>query len=440
MSHRSLIAMARVVFALVVAIPYGKSSGDDWPQWRGPGRDGVWHETGIIESFSGPDIPLRWQVEIGPGYSGPTVADGRVYLTDRRSEPRQVEGVHCVDWKTGASIWSHHYACDYEGIGYQNGPRAAVLVSHGHAYSLGATGHLFCFDATTGNVLWQKDLRVEYEIEMPIWGIAGSPLIEDDLLIVPVSGKADACLVAFDAITGDERWRSLSDGANYAAPIVIEQDAKRVLVYWTAQRVVGLNPSTGEIHWEYPFPPKSMPLGVSTPVWHRDFLFVTGFYEGCALLRVPRDHLAVKEIWRRKGPSETRTDGLHCIMSTPYLEGDHIYGVDSYGELRCLALADGARLWEDRTAVPRARWSNIHMVKNGDWIWLFNERGELIIARISPAGFEEYSRAQLIKPTTGQLNQRGGVCWVHPAFAYRHVFVRNDEKLVCASLAAPERP
>ena len=118
------------------------------------------------------------------------------------------------------------------------------------------------------------------------------------------------------------------------------------------------------------------------------------------------------------------------------MKGDYIYGVDSYGELRCLDLATGNRVWESLAAVPKARWATIHFVENGDKIWMFNERGELIISRLSPSGFEEISRAMLIDPTLDQLRQRGGVCWAHPAFANRHVFARNDKELVCADLTA----
>ena len=116
--------------------------------------------------------------------------------------------------------------------------------------------------------------------------------------------------------------------------------------------------------------------------------------------------------------------------------GKHVYGVDSYGELRCLDLKTGDRVWEDQTATPRARWSTIHFVKNGENIWMFNERGELVIGRLSPKGLTEISRAKLIYPTEDQLRQRGGVCWSHPAYANKHVFARSDKYLVCASLAA----
>ncbi|MEX2173969.1 MAG: PQQ-binding-like beta-propeller repeat protein, partial [Pirellulaceae bacterium] len=145
---------------------------------------------------------------------------------------------------------------------------------------------------------------------------------------------------------------------------------------------------------------------------------------------------AVEKLWHRVGQNEQNTDALQSIITTPVFDGTHIYGVDSYGELRCLDAATGDRLWEDLSATPKDRWSTIHLVKNGDRYWFFNERGELIIARLSPQGFDEISRAKLLEPTTAQLTRRGGVgvCWAHPAYANGHVFARSDKELVCASL------
>ena len=182
-----------------------------------------------------------------------------------------------------------------------------------------------------------------------------------------------------------------------------------------------------------------MVINVPTPVVERDRLFVSAFYDGSLRLKLCQDGLRVEQLWRRIGASEGDTDSLHAMISTPHLEGDYIYGVDSYGQLRCLDARTGDRIWEDLTAVPKARWSNIHIVRNANRIWMFNERGELIICTLSPKGFHEISRAKLIEPTTGQLQQRGGVCWSHPAYAYKHVFARNDRELVCASLAAEGR-
>ena len=409
---------------------------DDWPQWRGPGRDGVWNESGIIEKFDGPQLEIRWRAEISGGYSGPTVAGGRVYVTDRVAEPEEIERVHCFNWTDGKKIWTHDYPCEYGRVGYRTGPRASVTVNDGRAYSLGTVGHLFCFEAATGEVLWKKDLAAEYEIRVPIWGIAAAPLIEDDLLILHVGGAGDACIVALDKRTGRRRWTALDDEASYSAPIVIDQAGRRVLVCWTGSRVVGLDPGSGELYWQHPYKHSRWIIGIATPVRWKDRLFVSAFYDGSLMLRLAPDKLAVEKLWHRKGPSELDTDGLHALLVTPYLADNCVYGVDSYGQFRCLDADSGDRLWEDRTATSQVRWGTLHMVRNGRKMWMFNDRGELIIGRLSPQGFDEISRAKLIAPTTGQLRRRDGVCWSHPAFAYRHVFARNDEQLVCASLAA----
>ena len=435
--YQPIILLAATALAWLASSRSSPTLADDWPQWRGPRRDGVWREKGIIESFDKPQLKPLWRTKIGSGYCGPTVAGGRVYVTDRLVEPKQVERVHCLDAKTGKNIWTHTYDCPYRGVQYDAGPRASVSIDDGRAYSLGTMGNLFCLDAADGKILWQKDLNTEYKIRMPIWGIAASPLVEKNLLIVQIGGEDGACLVAFDKKTGKERWRALNDGASYCAPIVVKQAKKRVLVCYTAQNVVGLNPMTGKVYWTQPFPPTKMVIGISTPVYHKGMIFLTNFFDGSMLLKLADDKPAVEKLWHRAGPSERQTDALHSIISTPYLRGKYIYGVDSYGELRCLDLLTGDRIWQSDQAVPRARWATIHFVRNGKHVWMFNEKGELIISKFSPKGFEEISRAKLIDPTRDQLpSRRGGVCWSHPAFAGKHVFARNDNEILCVDLAA----
>ncbi len=432
-----LLAVTSIAVALFAARNTGRA--DDWPQWRGAERDGVWRETGIVDRFPEEGIDIRWRQPIASGYSGPTVAKGRVYVTDRLLKPQQTERVLCFDSQTGKPLWDFPYACRYVGIGYVAGPRASVTVEDGRVYALGAMGHLHCLDAETGESLWDKDLDTLYRISadnrMPMWGIAAAPIIYDDLVVVHIGGK-DASLVAFDKGTGEQRWQSLDDRAQYSAPIIIQQAGKDVLVCWTGDSIAGLDPATGDVYWRHPFTPREMPIGIATPVVNGDRLFVSSFYDGALMLKLRSDRPAVELLWRRNGRSERDTDALQSIISTPLFIGDHIYGVDSYGELRCLKAENGDRLWEDLSATPKARWSTIHFVPQEDRIWMFNERGELIISRLSPHGFEAISRAQLIAPTLKQLRQRNGVCWAHPAFANRHVFARNDNELVCANLAA----
>ena len=152
------------------------------------------------------------------------------------------------------------------------------------------------------------------------------------------------------------------------------------------------------------------------------------------------DNMGIEHVWSQVGKSEKQTKGIQSIIGTPIWIDDHIYGVDSYGELRCLSAETGERIWTTDKAVPRSRWSTIHFVRNGNKDWMFNERGELILAELSFAGFKEISRAKLIEPTTTQLRQRGGVCWSHPAYANKCIFLRNDKEIICVNLANEESP
>ncbi len=420
----------------LLSLPFGLSHvlAEDWDQWRGAKRDGVWRESGIVDELPEGQIPLAWSVKIGPGYSGPTVAKGRVYVTDRLVDGKsQQERILCIDEQTGESLWQVAYDCPYT-ISYTAGPRASVTVFDDLAYAVGAQGHFHCLNAATGAIVWKHDLNAEYEIAMPIWGISGAPLIYQELVIQQVGGTKNACVVAFNRKTGKEVWRALSDRAGYSSPIIVQQAKKDVLVMWTGDSLSGLDPLTGAVYWSHPFKPREMPIGIATPVLNGDMLYVSSFYDGSLMVKLPKERLAVDVLWRRIGDDEKNTDALHCMIGTPIFRGGHIYGIDSYGEMRCLDAKTGDRVWEDLSAVPKARWSTIHMVEQEDRVWMFNERGEVLITKLSPKGLTILDRAKLIEPTKAQLGQRNGVCWSHPAFANQSIYARNDERLVKASL------
>ena len=204
------------------------------------------------------------------------------------------------------------------------------------------------------------------------------------------------------------------------------------MVVWTENSLSGLNPETGEVFWRFPWDVGSG-MSIATPVLYKDHIFVSAFYSGSLLVKLGEDYTTAEKVWQRAGESERKTDALHCVMNTPVIIDDYIYGVDSYGELRCLEFGTGDRIWEDLTAVKKGRWANIHFVQNGEKTWMFNEHGELIISELSPLGFNEISRTKIIEPTRKQLPR--GVTWSHPAFANKHVFIRNDNELVCVDLS-----
>jgi outer membrane protein assembly factor BamB len=430
----SKLRLIKLILVLPGVFVFFSSVSQEWPDWRGANRDGIWKDTGIVTKFKTNTIALKWSIPCGTGYSGPTVSGGKVYLTDRIVKPAEAERVLCADASNGKIIWTYSYPCPYGNMSYPNGPRASVVISEGKAYSLGTMGHLLCLDASTGAILWKHDLNQEYQIKMPIWGIAATPLIFENKIILQIGGSNGASILALDKNTGKELWRSMDDEISYSAPLLIQQAGKPVVVVWTAEYLNGLDPKTGKVYWKIPSR-LGMGMGIATPVLYKGYLFVSSFYSGSLLVKLSQETTTAEKIWLRAGESELKTDALHCVINTPLIKDGFIYGVDSYGELRCLRLETGDRIWEDLTAVKKNRWANIHFVEHGQQTWMFNEHGELLITELSPKGLKVISRASLIEPTKGQLNRNGtGVTWSHPAFANRCVFARNDNRLICAYL------
>jgi outer membrane protein assembly factor BamB len=420
---------------------------DDWPQWLGPQRDAVWRETGIIEKFPASGLKIRWRTPIGGGYAGPAVAGGRVYVTDRqlgkgaanptnafaRGEIPGTERVLCLDAADGKIIWKQEYDCAYT-VSYPAGPRTTPLVHDGKVYTLGAEGHLLCLETGQGAVLWKRELKQDYGIKAPMWGFAAHPVIEGKRLIGVVGGEGSV-VVAFDKDTGKELWRALSaKEPGYCPPMIYEFAGKRQLIVWHPEAVSGLDPESGKVYWTYPHTEVRSGMTIPSPRKHQDMLFLTSFYNGSLMLRIDSDKPS--PVWQSKKISEKDTDGLHGVMSTPFLEAGYIYGSCSYGQFRCLEAATGERLWEtfEPTTGKSERWGTAFVVRNGGRYLLFNEKGDLIIARLTPEKYEEISRAHLLDPSNSDPGRP--VVWSHPAFANRSVYARNDKEIVCASLAA----
>jgi outer membrane protein assembly factor BamB len=450
---RTSFCLLLLLAGLGVAFPPAVSA-DDWPQWLGPKRDGVWRETGILDKFPAGGPKVRWRTSIHAGYSGPAVAKGRVYVTDRvlksgaknpanpfnNNSVPGTERLLCLDEKTGRLLWKHEYACTYQ-ISYANGPRATPLVHEGRVYSLGAMGNLLCLDAVKGDVIWSKDFVADCKAPVPGWGFAAHPLLDGDKLICLVGGP-DHIVVAFDKNTGKELWHALSfekDKAEigYCPPMIYTFGGKRQLIIWHPESVNGLDPETGKRYWSQPFKVNAN-LTVPTPRQEGDQLFLTSFYNGAMMLKFTGDEPTV--VWRSEVTSEDpkRTDTLNSIMPTPFLRDGYIYGVCSYGELRCLRGSDGKRIWmtlkATEVADERVRWANTFLIAQGNRFFLPNEKGDLLIARLTPKGYEEIDHAHILAPTDRSPGRL--VVWSHPAFANKCMYARNDKEIVCVSLAA----
>ena len=308
-------------------------------------------------------------------------------------------------------------------------------VSGGRVYTLGTMGDLNCFDAKTGRVIWSRDFQKDYDLKIPLWGCAATPLLDGNKLICLAGGESGR-VVALDQATGKELWRAVpAREIGYCPPVIYPINGRRQLVIWHPGAVTGLDPENGQVLWASPWAIRSE-LSVAMPRQSGQDLFFTAFYNGSQLLRFSAGKAEPEVVWRTQKASERDTTHLNSIISTPFVEEGHVYGACSYGQFRCLKLETGERVWEtfEPTGGKEARWATAFVTKNGPRFYLFNEKGDLLIARLSPKGYEEISRAHIVDP----LNPDPGrlVVWTHPAYANRHLYVRNDRELVCVDLSA----
>src|SRR3954469_7103412 len=281
-------------FACLVCL----SHADDWPQWLGPQRDSIWRESGIMDKFPSAGPHVLWRAPVGGGYSGPAVAHGRVFLTDRElatsinnpSDPFQggiiqgFERVLCFDETSGKLLWQLKYDCPYS-MSYAAGPRSNPLISDGKVYTLGGEGHLNCLEADSGKPLWQRELKKDFDAKTPMWGFSGQLLLDGDKLFV-IAGGENATIVALDKKTGKELWRALNaKEPGYSSPILFGSGATRQLIFWDPESANGLDPETGKVLWTEPFPAKAG-MSIATPRQAGEQLLFSSFYNGSMMLRL----------------------------------------------------------------------------------------------------------------------------------------------------------
>lgn len=445
MIQRILPINAAILAGIMIA---GPVSGDNWPRWLGPEGDSVWCESGIIDQFPPGGPPVRWRTPIGSGYSGPSVAGNSVYVMDRlldsgaanpanpfdRGSIPGKERVLCLSDKDGSIRWIHEYPCAYT-VSYAAGPRTTPVVDTGKVFTLGAEGHLFCLEAESGEVVWERRLNEAYSTATPTWGYAATPLVTQRYVITLAGGQGST-VVALNRETGREEWRALSaEEPGYSPPILIQAGDRQQLIVWHPEAVQALDPDSGAVLWQVPWKIRSG-LSVATPRYWEDHLFFTSFYSGSLMLRLDPDGGSPATLWRSPKASEKDTTYLHALITTPFLEAGYLYGVGSYGQLRGLRVADGERLWEtfQATGGDSARWATAFLVKHRDRFFLFNEQGDLILARLTPDGYHEIDRAHILEPNGVDLRIRS-VVWSHPAFAHQNLYARNDSEIVSISLA-----
>ena len=430
MKTPALLAAVLVFFATAL-------TAEDWPQWLGPRGDSSWNDTGLITKFPAEGPKVVWRAPVANGYSGPSVADGKVMVMDYQIATGKVdanpggrtaltgkERVVCLDGKTGKQRWAHSYDCPIN-LSFPNGPRCSPVIDGDLVFSLGAEGHLSALKAADGKVVWEKELKKEYKCESPIWGYAATPLVRDGLLFTLAGGRGSA-VVALDAKTGKEVWRALdTKDIGYAPPVMMKDE----LLVWHSQALSGLDPKTGKTHWSQPFE-AVYGMSIMAPRVTPDGIFIGGMGKKSMMVKPGPDKAEI--VWEG-----TPQISLGPKNGTPVVVDGHVYGCDQDGDLRCFKSATGERLWSTMAVLNNkpAQSGTFFMARTPQQWVLFNDSGDLILADLSPSGYKEASRAKILSADTPSMG-RTVVVWSHPAFANRCVFARNDKELICVSLAA----
>ncbi|MFC1760632.1 PQQ-binding-like beta-propeller repeat protein [Planctomycetota bacterium] len=397
------------IIVLLMAIPL-MAGAADWPRWRGPDLNGISTETDLNLAWPEEGPKILWRKSVGTGFSSMAVSDGRVYALGNTGKPKvKNEGelkdvVYCFDALTGEEIWHYGYTEDLFPKYYEGGTSASPTVDGDVVYTMSKTGKVFCFHKATGDVVWQRDLMAEHNIQLAEWRLAGSPLVYEDLLIL----NAGTHGLALKRATGELAWSTGTGATGYATPIPYTQDGQDCVVIFGSQTLAGLVARTGKVLWTE-FWETQHNENDADPLIHAGQVFVsTKGNAGCGMFKIAGDHLT--EVWRHKDMS-IRT-------AAPILWQGHIYAFDNE-TLKCLNFKTGDVLW-DKEGYGRGT-----LCMAGDKMILLSETGTLVVADGNPKGFKELASASVIK----------GRCWTVPVLANGLIYARNAVgDLVCVDL------
>jgi outer membrane protein assembly factor BamB len=336
---------------------------------------------------------------------------------DRQTTPKEVERVLCFDAKTGQMLWEQHWPVAYGSLDYGSGPRASVTIHRGRALALGALGTAACFDAITGEMKWQVDMVSKHGAVVPTWGFAASPYIWQDM-VLHVGAVPDGSIVALDLHTGELRWRGGGDPAGYCTPVVFETPSGPELIQWGPEHIESQSPTDGKSRWRFPY---KITYGVSIaqPIFHEGILLVCGYWHGARALKLGEQPGGPRLAW-----NDEKT--LCGLMSQPLYKDGFVYLLTKADGVVSFKLSDGSIRWKDVHLTPKERNPQMSLVWADEPRGIacgLNAVGELVFARFTPEKCEELSCHQII-----------GKTWAHPAFTRNCVFARSDSEIVAWEL------
>ena len=377
----------------------------DWLHYRGPAMNGVSTEKGWNAQFPATGPKQLWKVELGIGTASVTVAGDRVYSMGNQNGN---DVIQCLDAKTGAKVWRHQYPLDLDPNMFEGGPRSTPTLDGGRVFTVSHQGDIWCLDAATGKKVWYKHFQGDFGGRRPQWGFAGSATVDGNAVLFDVGGKG-ASTVALDKATGNLLWKSGDDEAGYASPVVATIGGKKTIVVLKAGHLVGLDASGGKELWRSEWK-TDYDVNAATPIVLGDRILISsGYNHGAALIGISGGK--TRELWKNKS--------LRSHFNSPVVVGDSIYGVDGNaggGNLVCLDLASGAVKWTEKSTKGGS------LISADGKLIVLTEKGELVMADATPAGFHAISRA----PVTS------GRCWVQPVLSGSRLFLKNNAGALAA--------
>lgn len=388
-----------LTFAIAASLPFC-SRADDWPQWRGPARNGISQEKGWLDHFPDQGPPVAWKATVGLGFSSIVVASGKAYTAGHANGS---DTIFCFDAVTGKEIWKQSYAAELGDKFFEGGTTGSPTFDGNHLYWLSRWGDLYCFDAVSGKILWNRQLVKETEARVPSWGFSGAPTVHKNLLVLNV-GEAG---MAVEKDTGKQVWKSGDGDAGYSTPLPVPRDGKTEIWFANGEAYLSVAPETGKEIWRIKWLTQ---YGVNTsdPIPYAGKVFIsTGYGKGAALFKPPPGPDGEAEvIWKNRL--------LRTQLNGAVLVDQHLYGVDGdttdKAQLKCLEIETGKQVW----AQPDFGTGGI-IVADGKIVALA-ARGELLIAPVSTEGFRPTARAQIV----------GGKSWTAPVLANGLVYCRNS--------------